>query len=157
MVNLSSGYSSGWPFILALFATLTLASCQVMDIVSSNLQENYILAAEGGGFAGLEHRYLLSNSGKVYYQLAGKDTLQFLGTLDRRQTAQLFHNADAVQADPKKGTGPGNRYFLLEYRTGTDTMKKVWDPDGDAVPERWRLLHQIIISFGRKFKEKSKS
>lgn len=145
------------PFSLLFAIVLLLMSCKGKDLMTMEVDENFIIAAEGGGFAGLEHRYLLLTSGRLYYQRAGNDTLHYLGILDRNQTRQLFNNADVIKGDPDAGSGPGNRYFLLEYSYGSGSMKKVWDPDGVAVPDRWRLLHQVILSFGKEFREKHRS
>lgn len=133
---------------------LLFLSCHPKWMNSSDISGDYLLALEGGGFAGLEYGYLLTDEGYMFSRSGIRDSLVYIGILPRRQTRQLFSNGRSTATERPVPESPGNRYRTLEIRLDGAITKGTWDPDKDSLPGSWTRLHQLIMRFGKELIKK---
>lgn len=141
--------SAGTNIFILLFLVLGIA-CHPSANWKTSMEGDYLMAAEGGGFAGLEHRYYLDRKGGLYYKPGGRDTFEFLTILNRNLTAQLFKNADHAGLETGPEFEAGNMYRILEYQRPANNLKRVWSMSDTGVPEEWMRLNNTLIQLSRR-------
>lgn len=127
-----------------------LFSCKAREFNANELSGSMLVAAEGGGFAGIEHRYLLHESGWMYYQVGTQEKVKRVARLSTNQTAQLFKIATDMDIWGVEFNKPGNTYNVLEIIESDKSNRLVWDAHNGQVPFEWSNLNEILMTFGKR-------
>lgn len=140
--------------LLGGFAIILLVnvvfSCKAREYKLNELSGSVLVAAEGGGFAGIEHRYLLQESGWMFYQVGTQEKITRIARLSTNQTAQLFKIATDMDIWGANFNKPGNTYNVLEIIESGKSNRLVWDSYNEQVPYDWKNLNEILMTFGKK-------
>ena len=110
---------------------------------------------KGGGFAGIETRYILLDDSRLYIQPGIKSGFQYIGKVDRKLTKQMFHNYQNLGLEQMDLNEPGNMYYFIEKRQGQQVNKKlVW---GDLMEESAiAKYHKLMLQIASRMQEKER-
>lgn len=136
--------------IFILLFLLFGVACHPSANWKTPMEGDYLMAAEGGGFAGLEHRFYLDKKGGLYYKPGGRDSFEFLTILNRNLTTQIFKNAEQAGLETGPEFEAENMYRILEYQRPGNNLKRVWSISDTGVPEEWMRLNNTLVQLGRR-------
>lgn len=142
---------------LLLFGFVCLFSSCASTVKSpKDYKGGQLISGEGGGFTGIEYRYILLENGQMFSQLGAREEFTSLGKLDWKLTKQLYSLADQYGVDKKEVLNqPGNRYRFLEWSSGDKLIRNVWNPDQGTFPKEWNELNKMIIAIGNDLTQKT--
>lgn len=140
---------------LMLFGLVCLVSSCASTVKSpKDYKGNQLISGEGGGFTGVEYRYILLENGQMFSRLGGREEFTSLGKLDWKLAKQLYSLADQFEVDKEVINQPGNRYRFLEWASGDKLIRNVWNPDEGSYPKELDELNKMIIAIGNDLNQK---
>jgi hypothetical protein len=110
----------------------------------STYSATFLTWGEGGGFAGIEKRFHVLPSGKVYQSSSLDSLITSPGKLDANLTTQIFDQIQAFDLNQYHYYQPGNRYFFLIPEGSLDSTRIVWAPGDEEVHPACLQIHQLL-------------
>jgi|GEM_PF-6837811 len=104
----------------------------------------------GGGFAGKEHSYSITDKGWVYSGDGEITPYQYIGRIQRAKAAQLVKLFSTLKLHQVEFQHPDNTYFFLGYRDDKSQHRIVWSNHRDVdtkVTDYYQLLMDVINPF----------
>lgn len=98
-----------------------------------------IAFGSGGGFTGIETTYLLKKGGALV-KIIRNDTTP-IKTFQANEIQDFFQGASKIISC--KHFKPENTYEFIEIRSGSETNRIVWGPQGKAPSKASRLYQQL--------------
>ncbi len=138
-------------FVLA-GGVLVLHACRSHKYSAEALPERVLVFGQGGGFVGVEHRYVLCDNGQLFEQEGVEAPAVEVGHLGRRAARAAFEAIDSLGLRAIDYRVPGNVYAFLEIPSGAGVHRIVWDPNG-AVSEELRAVR----AFHRRLMEQARA
>ncbi len=142
---------SPYLFVALAGMALWLFACRSHKYAASTLPEEVLIFGQGGGFTGIEHRYILCDNGQLFRQEGVSAAIEEAGRLPRRAAREAFEALDALGLRALHYEQPGNVYHFFELPSGKSSHRIAWDPNrpDEALPEAVRTLHAHLMELAR--------
>ena len=128
--------------ISSFVAVIVILSCSSSRILPTNTEGERIEFGKGGGFAGIEDRFVLHETGFLMKKVMGSDSLTLIHKLDNNHSKQIFANYELLSLNEIELNDPGNIYkFIYKYDEGKE-HKLVWH--GKTVHNNLNLFYQNL-------------
>ncbi len=148
-----------------LVAGIAIVSCksqkevqtqkEVQKFMPDEFMQKQIVFGNGGGFTGLETTFVLQQNGQLF-KLNMDSTYTELGMLSAEETQKYFDKLEECKVKEVDFNNPGNMYFFLEEKEGTDTHRLVWGDERMGMPaDSINSLHGQLIRLARDIKERA--
>ncbi len=141
-------------FALAVVMVFSLLSCGSAKPPATPFGEiPKVIFGYGGGFAGKEHSYTITERGWLYSGDGEISPYKYLGRVQRTKAAQLvqlFTTLGLHQIDYRR---PDNTYFFVGYSDGKMQHRIVWSNHREVaskVTDYYQLLMDVIKPFLKK-------
>lgn len=127
---------------LLIFVLSVLTSgCRPAHYTLNQLPKEQIRFGKGGGFTGMERRWILLKNGQVFE--AGKSELPKI----KKKTAEnLFKTAENLSLAKVQFSHPGNTYSFLEIPNGNDYQRIVWGDKAFPVDSAIGQFYKRLLS-----------
>ena len=122
---------------------VALAACSTTKSTPTDHSGQQITFGDGGGFAGIEHTYVLLDNGALYKK-ADNGQHDFVHSVDKQLAKQVFVNAVELDLGNYLYLNPGNMYEYIEWDNDGQTNRICWDSYKDNVKKEIKILHQIL-------------
>lgn len=127
--------------LLLIFSFFAFAGCAV----NKKAQEGVVRAisfGSGGGFTGIENRYMLTREGQLY-KLIDKDTIA-LKKIDAKEALTFFSEAEKLYT--YEYSNPGNVTFFLELSATNKANRIAWDAATEKINPAAVTLYKKLIA-----------
>lgn len=99
----------------------------------------------GGGFAGIEYRFVLLPDGRLFKQ---GDPNTFIKKVSSNTTTQLFQNIRSIASTTFVLNDPGNTYEYINFHDGESKARFVWNSDiQSTLGSNLELNHSILMNY----------
>ena len=112
--------------ISLIFLTIGLPSCSDKTLFPAQSMGKTVQFGHGGGFAGIEYRYVLLSDGRLFSKSTKKEYV-FMKKIPKRTAVQLSSNIDALASSILAVNDPGNTYQFLELHGDEKKARWVWN------------------------------
>ncbi len=142
---------SSYLFLALAGIVLGLYACRSHKYTAASLPDEVLIFGNGGGFTGIEHRYILCDNGQLFRQEGVGGAIEAAGYLRRRTARQAFEAIDSLGLRTLHYEKPGNVYHFFELPSGETAHRIVWDPNksDEALPEDVRTFHAHLMELVR--------
>ena len=124
---------------IAFFLILSCSSTTVLPAINKG---DRIEFGNGGGFTGLEERFVLYDNGFIMKKVMGSDSLTLVRKLEENHSKQAFSNYELLNLNEIELNDPRNIYkFIVNYNNGIE-HKLVWH--GKSVHNNLNLFYQNL-------------
>ncbi len=138
-------------FVALAGMALWLFACRSHKYAAETLPDNVLIFGQGGGFTGIEHRYILCDNGQLFRQEGVSAPIEEAGHPGRRTAREAFEAIDSLGLRSLHYRQPGNVYHFLELPSGKSSHRIAWDPHrpDEALPEAVRTFHAHLMELAR--------
>lgn len=142
-------------FIALAGMAMWMFACRSHKYAADTLPDNMLIFGKGGGFTGIEHRYLLCDNGQLFRQEGVSAPVEAAGYLRRRTAREAFEAIDSLGLRTLHYEQPGNVYHFFELPSGKTSHRIVWNPNAsdEALPEAVRTFHAHLMELARAAKK----
>ena len=109
--------------------------------------EKRVVFGNGGGFTGQYITYQLNSDGRVFTLLADSSK-QLLKKLRKKQTREIFTQADKIKKTRPAFSQPYNMTWFIRYYSGNEVAEYKWgDPEmpvADEIRDFYTQLNAIV-------------
>ncbi len=141
-------------FALAVVMVYSLFSCGSVKPPAAPPKEiPMVTFGYGGGFAGKEHSYTITDKGWVYSGDGEISPYEYLGRVQATRAAQLVQLFSTLGLDQIDYRRPDNTYFFVGYSDGKMQHRIVWSNHREVdskVTDYYQLLMDVIKPFVKK-------
>jgi len=131
--------------LLFLFITTLFASCSSTGKVTDNPNGKRLVFGTGGGFTGMYSIYELNEDGNLFAILPDS-TSKPLKKLKRKQTRNIFAQADKLKLAQPAFNHPGNMTSFIKYVSDSVLTEYKWGDPNVSVPAEIRDLYSQLKS-----------
>jgi len=114
--------------LLLIGISAIFASCATSGKVSDDSSHPRLIFGNGGGFTGIYTSYELSDKGHVFALLADSSR-QKVNHIRKKQTRDLFTQADKLMVAQPAFNHPGNITWFIKYYKGNELFEFKWGDD----------------------------
>ena len=100
----------------------------------------------GGGFSGKVNQYTLLSNGQLFKGTNYEGNVTVMDKIDSDQCDQIFSNYSLLGLNKLKIDNPGNMYFFVKMKEGTEENKLVWGGTDVEAPDALKLYHKILMA-----------
>lgn len=130
--------------ILLLLSIIALfVSCSSSAKVANDPDSRRLVFGNGGGFTGIYTTYELLEDGNVY-TLLPDSTLQPVKKLRRKQTREIFAQADKLKMAQPVFNHPGNLTWFIKYHADGAVTEYKWGDANASVPDGIKDLYNQL-------------
>lgn len=122
-------------------------SCSHLQKVHDTTKTPIIVFGHGGGFAGIEHRFLLYSDGRIFKNdLNGN--MHFVIKVPKRTYDQLQSNIHQMAESMLVINDPGNTYQFLEWLEEEKKAKWLWNSSNRTnLDSDLKINHGILMHY----------
>jgi hypothetical protein len=129
-----------WLVWLLIFTFLT-STCTRKHSFPHQTPQHAVEFGHGGGFAGIEHRYILLPNGQLFSKTA-EGQFRFIRKVPKRMNTQLFANIEKLASSIIVSNNPGNTYQFLAWTLDEKKARWVWNSSN-----RTKLDSDLLINY----------
>ncbi len=129
---------------LCIIALSILIHCKSIPFQPSNHSGDFIAIGEGGGFAGLEERYYVTDDGHVYQKGLQDSSFVLIKRLPLAIIDQTFENCRTFSLIDYTYNNPGNTYFFLSLHFDQSENTIVWSRNDEEVLPLCKNIYQSL-------------
>ena len=132
--------------LLFLFIIALHVSCSSSAKVANDPVGKRLVFGNGGGFTGIYTNYQLDENGNVYAILADS-TLKPVKKLRKKQTRDIFAQAEKIRSTLPTFNHPGNMTWFIRYRVNGEENEYLWGDSNASFPIEIKDLYNQLNTF----------
>lgn len=138
--------------LIFLVYSFVVSSCSPKITNPLEYEGERISFGDGGGFAGIEHRYLILDNGQLYQHNRASESFARLRSADKNTIVQAFETYKMLNFTSIQINSPGNLYYFLDYQSEEgDRHRMVWG--NEEVDDRVKILYRILSQVVKESKD----
>lgn len=129
--------------MLLLISMITIIACKTKKYAYKDMPGNYLVFGSGGGFRGIEDRYILIESGQIFYGVAGAKEMKEMKGITASKAKKYLQDAKKIFLDTVELSPIGNTYQFMEYVDGILKKRISWSGNIKMNPVLSDMYHTL--------------
>ena len=125
-----------WAGSFLIVLILLFSSCNRKIVLPNAYVKPMISFGQGGGFTGIEKKYILQTDGNLFEKTYNKEEYTHLSRIKAQECDQLFDNYKNLGLGELQVNQPENMYYFIEFSSGENQKNLTW---GDSFKSNQNL------------------